>query len=82
MGILNKGKERDTRYVRTASFCSLLWPVFRVLAYVAAGLAALLGRRLGKRASRAILALCAAFTVLLLLAAVWFACYLRFREPG
>lgn len=43
MSIINKGAEIDTRYMRIAPICKMLWRAFRIMSYVAAGLAALLG---------------------------------------
>lgn len=42
MAIIKKGNEIETRYTGIAPVCKALWRVFKVLAYVAAGAAALL----------------------------------------
>lgn len=42
MAILKKGQDIDARYGRITPICRALWRIFKLLAYVAAGLAALL----------------------------------------
>ncbi len=43
MALIKKGSDIDTRYEKITPVCKLLWRAFKLLAYVAAGLTALLG---------------------------------------